>query len=485
MSKVRKLFKYVRGCSFLRVAKESPVWFLAPAVVLGGGMAAAVSGYQPLVFDASQYQTQTAQASELDSAVDAAKLEEESAAASGKSTKTKAEREQESATAAKAAAKSSAKKASSLAKATLADGDFTGYSRCTEEDVFDYYLCLTITVKGGKVVNVSNVRGSGTGDTGDAALDEYDTINDTYLNDAKGGVLPQLLSAGKAGKTPSDIDTVSGATYSSSSMLEAYLDALGKSAAASGNKESVAKTKKAKKASAAKKAAASSDKTSGSSGSSTGGSEQSSNSGSGTDAGEIADDGLDYGTGSWTAYSWCEDANSPGRFNPYYIGVTVETSGGKVTGISNIFGDDKGVVDSKYVYDANQNAVYLNRAINGLNKRKPGVKTQLEAIIASGKADGTVDTISGATYSSKSILEAYRAALAQAHASTLTDASGAGDNSTGADPTSNDNSGAEQSASDGADKTAVTSSVVNASGKSTITLSVGAAALLSASRKGR
>lgn len=392
----RSLGKAMRGSS---------LWFLVPALVLGGGVALATSGYEPLVFDPSQYQTEEAHASELSKTVDAKKLEEKS----GSSKKKKAEAR----AAAEKAAESSASKASKLAKATLADGNFTGYSRCTESDVFDYYLRLTITVKNGKVVNVSDVRGSATGNKGDKALDEYDSINDTYIAKAKAGVLKQLLSAGKAGKTPSGVDTVSGATYSSSSMLEAYLDALEKSAAAAGNKTTAHKKSNNKKNDAGD------------------GDDNNSDDGDGPtpapdpdptpDPDTDTDDDvvINYGTGQWTAYALCKNTRTPSVYTPYYIGVTVNTLDGKVTSIENIFGDDKGVVDSNVLYDEAENSYYLKRAVQGygISGKHPGVKTQLEALIAQGKADGTVDTITGATYSSRSILEAYRAALAQAAAS--------------------------------------------------------------------
>ena len=383
--------------------KGSSLWFLAPALVLGGGIALAANGYQPLVFDPSQYQAQEAHASELDQTVDAKKLEEKSGSSKKKKAQAKA--------AAQKAAQESASKASKLAKAKLADGTFTGYARCTESDVFDYYLRLTITVKGGKVVNVSDVRGSATGNKGDKALDEYDSINDSYIAKAKSGVLPQLLSAGKSGKTPSNVDTVSGATYSSSSMLEAYLDALEKSAAAAGNKTSSIKKNNSKKDNG-NDPAPSPDPT--------------------PDPDPVPNPDptpdpdepeANYGTGQWTAYALCKNTRSPGTYTPYYIGVTVNTLDGKVASIESIFGDAQGVVNSSVIYDEEENSYYLKRAIQGygVSGKHPGVKTQLETLIAAGKADGDVDTISGATYSSKSILEAYRAALAQAAASASQD----------------------------------------------------------------
>lgn len=395
--KTKKILMALRKSSAARLVRESPLWFMAPVLVLGGGMAAAVHSYEPLVFDASQYQTATAHADELGDAVDAAKLEK----------KSKPSAKKEAAAAAEASAASSASKAAQLAKATLADGSFTGFSRCTENEVFDYYLRLTIKVKGGKVVDITNVRGSGTGDAGDKSLGAYDSINDSYIAMARNGVLPQLSAAGKAGKTPGSVDTVSGATYSSSSMLEAYLDALGKSAAAAGTKVDKPKKDTAKKDDGGTGDTPATD----------------------PDEPTTPEDPavpdtpeLDYGTGQWTAYALCENTRLPSAYTPYYIGVTVSTLDGKVSAIDSIFGDAAGAVDPNTLYDEAENKYYLDRALEGfgISGKHPGVKTQLDAIIASGKTDGKVDTVSGATYSSRSILEAYRAALALAHQSTLT-----------------------------------------------------------------
>lgn len=396
--KTKKILKALQKSSAARLVRESPLWFVVPALVLCGGVAVATHSYEPLVFDASQYQTATAHADELDQALDAKKLEKKSKSSSKK----------EAAAAAQAAAASSASKAAQLAKAKLADGSFTGFSRCTEDEVFDYYLRLTIKVKGGKVVDISDVRGSGTGDASDKSLGAYDSINDSYIAMAKNGVLAQLSAAGKAGKTPSSIDTVSGATYSSSSMLEAYLDALGKSAAVAGSKVDKPKKDTSKKDDANKDDGAATPEPSEPS--------------APEDPATPEEPELDYGTGQWTAYALCKNTRLPSAYTPYYIGVTVSTLDGKVSAIDSIFGDALGVTDPNVLYDEAENKYYLDRALEGfgISGKHPGVKTQLDAIIASGKADGKVDTVSGATYSSRSILEAYRAALALAHQSTLT-----------------------------------------------------------------
>lgn len=395
--KLKLLFQALRRSSLASCVKQSPAWFLAPALVLGGGIAVAAHGYEPLVFDASQYQTETAQASELGDAVDAKAIEKKSKA-----------KKAASATAANLAADTGSK-ASQLSAADFADGTYTGYARCAEDDIFDYYLKLSVVVKGGKVVAIKDVGGSSTGNAGSKQLAAYDHINDTYIEMARGSVTSQILKSAASGKAPSDIDAVSGATYSSNSILSAYLDALSKSAAKAGSKKAVAKPSK-KNESKADEPAADED-----------GENKPADGSDVIVPGDADADApqVDYGTGEFTAYALCRNTKLPSAYAPYYIGVTVKTLDGRVDSIVDIFGDDKGVVDPAYIYDSAENAYYLERALNGygISGKHPGVKAQLETLIAGGKADGSIDTISGATYSSKSIVEAYRAALGMAAAS--------------------------------------------------------------------
>lgn len=384
--------------SAAKCLRSSPLWFLAPAVAIGIGAAAAVNSYEPLVFDPAQYQAEAAQASELGKSIDAEALEKKNKAAKSKFSTSAA------------LPADTGSKASKLAKATLADGQFAGYSRCREDDIFDYYLKLTVVVKNGKVSNIKDICGSSSGNSGDRQLGPYDSINDTYIAMARAEVPVQIIKVAKEGKVPSDIDAVSGATYSSNSILEAYLDALSKSAAKAGNSSNIKKPSKPNKKNPAKDDS-SKDEANGSGGASD-------DSGSSDDT---VDDYpiLDYGTGRFTAYALCRNEKLPSAYSPYYIGVTIDTLDGKVSAVVDIFGDDKGVVEPGVVYDAAENRYYLDRALKGygVSGRHPGVKTQIETLVSQGKADGKFDTISGATYSSKSIIEAYRAALGLAHAS--------------------------------------------------------------------
>ena len=381
---------YIRR--FLKGVQAGPFRFLVPGAAVAAVTAMVVSGYTPLQYQPAQAEAQAQKASaDLGKQV---KVSEDGKASAGKGGKVH-----------------STPAVSSSAE--LADGTYTGYDRCAEDDIFDYYVAVDVTIKGGKVAKVSNVRGTGTGNKGSANLGTYDTINDTYLEwaaDGRGsqtGVLAQIRADAAKGTITSDIDAVSGATYSSKSVLRAYYDALAKAAEASGSKSKV-EIPSAK--SVAKE-----------------GSETSSSSSSGThvEADLPADDGtVTYRDGTYTAYAICEDTENPSAYKPYYIGATIEVKDGKVTTLSDAFGDAKGVVDPKYLYDPAENLYYLNRAKNGygISGKHPGVVKQVNTALATGSLPTGIDTISGATYSSLSIFTAFANAVKLAQADATDDA---------------------------------------------------------------
>ncbi|MDO5789647.1 MAG: FMN-binding protein [Eggerthella sp.] len=122
------------------------------------------------------------------------------------------------------------------------DGEYTAFAYCADSarpDRYEpYYVVLTVVVSDGKVSAIKNVHGSATGSAGDTVLNPYEEENDEYLSYAekgrtrKGitylGVVNQLL----AGKKSSEVDAVSGATYSSRAIAAAYDKALSLSAQA-------------------------------------------------------------------------------------------------------------------------------------------------------------------------------------------------------------------------------------------------------------
>lgn len=99
------------------------------------------------------------------------------------------------------------------------DGTYEAAVLCIpdeDEDFESYNLSLKITVQNDKIVSVTDIRGDG------------DSSNDTYINRAANGtssrigVVAQIINKG----VPEEIDTVSRATCSSKSIIEACEKAL-------------------------------------------------------------------------------------------------------------------------------------------------------------------------------------------------------------------------------------------------------------------
>ncbi len=349
--------------------KTTPLWLLLPLLMFVGVTAFAVSGYEPLVFDAGLYDIETAQAVELGT-VDAAAIEAENAQP--------------------VETEPLASMDDTLA---LTDGSWTGYAPCGEgnpDGWKPYYVAVTIQVVDGKVASLSKIAGTSTGNAGDARLNWDAAENQRYLDEAvqgSRGVKAQIEAALAAGSTTASIDAVSGATYSSVSVYNAYADAVNK---ASGGKSAVA-TQAAPKASEDAPKAPKKTKAPAAS----------------KEIDALAD-------GTWTGYVACGEGN-PDAWKPYYVAVDVKVEGGKVTAVSKIVGastGDKG--QKKLSWDAAENQVYLDWAIDGRTrsgKTYTGVKAQIESAIAKGKNPTSVDAVSGATYSSDAILGAYYEAL--------------------------------------------------------------------------
>ncbi|MFR2030866.1 MAG: hypothetical protein ACLS3M_05345, partial [Collinsella sp.] len=112
-----------------------------------------------------------------------------------------------------------------------ADGDFTGYALCKNEEDDEafspYYVKLTVTVKDGKVTGIHDIEGVGgkPDESLSDALDPFDEDNEPYLDNAidgrtfRGtvytGIPEQLLAGTEAGK----IDVVARATYPAAPSL--------------------------------------------------------------------------------------------------------------------------------------------------------------------------------------------------------------------------------------------------------------------------
>ena len=100
--------------------------------------------------------------------------------------------------------------------------------------------------------------------------------------------------------------------------------------------------------------------------------------------------------------------------------VKVSARDNAVTGIARAYADADGVVDSQVVYSASQNATYLNWAIDGkfggVGYRMKSVVKQIQEKIDAAQQVGGIQTVSGATRSSRALIEAYEMAAANAAA---------------------------------------------------------------------
>ena len=212
-------------------------------------------------------------------------------------------------------------------------------------DGFGGEIRVEVTVKKGKIAKISV----------ESAPDE----TPQYLNMAK-GVISRIIKAGSP-----NVDTVSGATFSSTGIIDAVRKAL---------------------LQAVKDPEGGGD---------AGGESPEGGSEGGGDSGEGGPEGGDtaamqYEDGAYTGSGWCDD----GEEFYYEINVTIRVEDGKISRVSVSKGEDES--DSP-----EDNEFYLGWAVNGRTRSgqfHPGVPAQ---IVSSQNAD--VDIVSGATYSSDTI----------------------------------------------------------------------------------
>ncbi len=117
--------------------------------------------------------------------------------------------------------------------------------------------------------------------------------------------------------------------------------------------------------------------------------------------------------GTYVGWALCGEGAS--GWSKYYVFVEIEVVGGVVAAITSIYGDAAGTIDAAVVYNATENSLYLNKAINGYGRSTLGLLAKINALLAEGITDTSgLDCISGATYSSDAIFEAFEMALALA-----------------------------------------------------------------------
>ena len=234
-------------------------------------------------------------------------------------------------------------------------------------DGFGGEIRVEVTVKKGKIAKISV----------ESAPDE----TPQYLNMAK-GVISRIIKAGSP-----NVDTVSGATFSSTGIIDAVRKALLQAVKdPEGGGDAGGESPEG---------GSEGGGDSGEGGSEGGGDSGEGGSEGGGDSSEGGPEGGDtaaaqYEDGAYTGSGWCDD----GEEFYYEINVTIRVEDGKISRVSVSKGEDES--DSP-----EDNEFYLGWAVNGRTRSgqfHPGVPAQ---IVSSQNAD--VDIVSGATYSSDTI----------------------------------------------------------------------------------
>ena len=236
-----------------------------------------------------------------------------------------------------------------------ADGEFSGESICEK---FGYTVSLKVRFKNGETVAVYGMKMSG----------NTDSANNAFMNKAWSGMVNRLV-----GKNVSDADAVSGATYSSKAIINAYMDAYNKAVAKADGKtiRKTALKKTTMPVSTKKPVAIKVDKK------------------KKVPKSSIAD-------GNYKVSAVCEpDENED--FEKYSLSAVVKFSKGKCVEIAD------------FLSTAEANKNYYMRAANGAS----GSKGVVGQIINRQSSDG-ISAVSGATCSSRTIVNLYLKALNKA-----------------------------------------------------------------------
>lgn len=244
------------------------------------------------------------------------------------------------------------------------DGTYTGTAACSGEQFKEYSVTANVTIKNGKISAVE--------------------ISST----AKGTNLKQFMSREEIKNLPSliiskngtsGVDVVSGATYSSNAIFNAVNNALTKAKkGASSTKKEETTTAKKEETTTEKKEETTTEKKE----------ETTTEKKEDTTTEADLDDGEVYKNGTYKVSVTCEPDEDE-DFDAYTISMEVTIKKDKITDISNITANTN-----------SSNKAYTNTAKKGM----------VSKITAKGTADG-VDTVSGATCSSKAIKEGCQKAF--------------------------------------------------------------------------
>ena len=251
------------------------------------------------------------------------------------------------------------------------DGTYTGSAACLGEQFKEYSVTANVTIKNGKISSVE--------------------ISST----AKGTNLKQFMSRDEIKNLPSlivakngtsGVDAVSGATYSSHAIFNAVNDALSKAKknSSSTEKKEETTTEKKEETTTEKKEETTTEKKE----ETTTEKKEETTTEKKEETTENPDEGKNYKNGTYKVSVTCEPDEDE-DFDPYTISMDITIKKDKITEISNITANTNST-----------NKAYTNDAKKGM----------VSKIIANGNADG-VNTVSGATCSSKAIKDACQKAF--------------------------------------------------------------------------
>ena len=240
------------------------------------------------------------------------------------------------------------------------DGTWSGMAKCEQ---FGYSVTLKAVFREGKLAELKGFQ----------LLDNSDRHNVVYANQAWEGLSESIPQA-----TGGSVDVVSGATYSSRAIVAAYRDAYDKALTGTGREPDEEEQQP----------------------------EDSDSADTSEPDKEPEDDSQPEQSepstlkdGSYTVTVTCEPDEWE-DFDAYTLTVEVTLQGGKLTALSIKTASDT------------SNSYYYKRAVEGSGKLK-GIAEQLKS-----KNDSNVDTVSGATCSSKALIQAYQQAVEQAKEAT-------------------------------------------------------------------
>lgn len=251
------------------------------------------------------------------------------------------------------------------------DGTYTGSAACSGEQFKEYSVTANVTIKNGKISVVE--------------------ISST----AKGTNLKQFMSRDEIKNLPSlivskngtsGVDAVSGATYSSHAIFNAVNDALSKAKknTSSTEKKEETTTEKKEETTTEKKEETTTEKKE----ETTTEKKEETTTEKKEETTENPDEGKNYKNGTYKVSITCEPDEDE-DFDPYTISMDITIKKDKITEISNITANTNST-----------NKAYTNDAKKGM----------VSKIVANGNADG-VNTVSGATCSSKAIKDACQKAF--------------------------------------------------------------------------